>query len=85
MPYYSYVLRSEKNGVLYKGSTDDLEKRIKTHNAGKVKFSSKYLPWKLILSEEFETRAEAMRREKWYKTGVGRDWINNQIKNNSAR
>jgi len=84
MPYYSYVLRSEKNGVLYKGSTDDLEKRIKTHNAGKVKFSSKYLPWKLILSEEFETRAEAMRREKWYKTGVGRDWINNQIKNNSA-
>jgi putative endonuclease len=84
MPYYSYVLRSEKNGVLYKGSTDDLEKRIKTHNAGKVKFSSKYLPWKLILSEEFETSAEAMRREKWYKTGVGRDWINNQIKNNSA-
>ena len=77
-------MRSEKNGVLYKGSTDDLEKRIKTHNAGKVKFSSKYLPWKLILSEEFETRAEAMRREKWYKTGVGRDWINNQIKNNSA-
>jgi putative endonuclease len=42
------------------------------------------LPWKLILSEEFETSAEAMRREKWYKTGVGRDWINNQIKNNSA-
>ncbi|MFN5912280.1 MAG: GIY-YIG nuclease family protein [Bacteroidota bacterium] len=39
MPYYSFVLRSEKNGILYKGSTDDLEKRIKTHNASKVKFS----------------------------------------------
>jgi putative endonuclease len=82
MKYYSYVLRSLKNGILYKGSTQDIEKRINTHNSGKVKFSSKYMPWELVLIEEFETRSEAIQREKWYKTGVGRNWVFNQIKTN---
>jgi putative endonuclease len=84
MPYYSYVIRSLKNGILYKGSTDNVEKRIATHNAGKVKYSSKLLPWKVVLYEEFNSRTEAMKREKWYKTGVGREWINEQLKNSSA-
>jgi putative endonuclease len=82
MKYYSYVLRSLKNGILYKGSTQDIEKRINTHNSGKVKFSSKYMPWELVLVEEFQTRSEAINREKWYKTGVGRNWVFNQIKTN---
>jgi putative endonuclease len=82
MPYFSYVLKSQKNGILYKGSTQDIEKRINTHNSGKVKFSSKYIPWELVLVEEFQTRTEAINREKWYKTGVGRNWILNQIKIN---
>ncbi|MBM3186049.1 MAG: GIY-YIG nuclease family protein [Bacteroidetes bacterium] len=75
MKYYSYVLRSQKNGILYKGSTENLENRINYHNQGKVRFTSKYAPWELVLSEEFNTRSEALNREKWYKTGVGRDWI----------
>ncbi|MFN6348930.1 MAG: GIY-YIG nuclease family protein, partial [Chitinophagales bacterium] len=55
MKYYSYVLRSQKNGILYKGSTENLEKRINYHNQGKVRFTSKYTPWELVLSEEFAT------------------------------
>jgi putative endonuclease len=82
MKYYSYVLRSLKNGILYKGSTQDIEKRINTHNSGKVEFSSKYMPWELVLFEEVQTRADAINREKWYKTGVGRNWVLNQIKTN---
>ena len=58
--YYSYVLRSLKNGILYKGSTQDIENRLSVHNSGSVNFTSKHLPWELILSEKFETRAEAM-------------------------
>ncbi|MEY3079575.1 MAG: hypothetical protein RL086_728 [Bacteroidota bacterium] len=80
MPFYSYVLLSKKNGILYKGSTDDIEKRLSTHNNGLVKFSSRHVPWELVLKEEFITRSEAMKREKWYKTGVGRDWIKEQLK-----
>ena len=79
MSYYSYVLRSTKNGILYKGSTQNLEKRLQTHNSGKVKFTSKNIPWELVVSEEFSTRSEAVKREKWYKSGVGRDWINSKL------
>jgi putative endonuclease len=79
MSYYSYVLRSTKNGLLYKGSTQNLEIRLQTHNSGKVKFSSKNIPWELVISEEFSTRSEAVKREKWYKSGVGRDWINSKL------
>ena len=81
MSYYSYVLKSVKNGILYKGSTQDIEKRIEYHNKGLVQYSSKHIPWELVLFEEFKTRSEAMQREKWYKTGVGREWIKTQIGN----
>jgi len=80
VPFYSYVLRSLKNGILYKGSTQDIEKRLIIHNQGLVNYSSKHTPWELVLFEQFETRGEAMKREKWYKTGTGRDWIKSQIK-----
>ena len=81
MKFYSYVLRSQKDAILYKGSTENLDNRINYHNQGKVTFTSKYLPWKLVLSEGFDTRSEALNREKWYKTGVGRQWINSKLKN----
>jgi putative endonuclease len=81
MPYYSYVLKSVKNGILYKGSTQDIEKRVEYHNKGLVQYSSKHIPRELVLIEEFKTRSEAMQREKWYKTGVGREWIKTQIVN----
>ncbi len=80
MPYYSYVLRSIEKGILYKGSTQDIEKRLMTHNQGLVQFTSKHLPWEMVLYEQFETRSEAVKREKWYKTGVGREWISQQIR-----
>ncbi|MES2589232.1 MAG: GIY-YIG nuclease family protein [Bacteroidota bacterium] len=81
--YYSYVLLSLKNGLIYKGSTENLENRIIVHNSGKVNFTSKYLPWELVLFEEFETRSEALKREKWYKSGVGREWIKAQMDKSS--
>jgi putative endonuclease len=64
---------------LYKGSTQNLEQRLGYHNQGKVTFTSKYLPWELVLFEPFDTRVEATKREKWYKSGTGRDWIKSQI------
>jgi putative endonuclease len=79
MPYYSYVIRSLKNEMLYKGSTQNIQNRLQYHNLGKVTFTSKFTPWELVLSESFNTRAEATKREKWYKTGVGREWINQQL------
>ncbi len=78
--FWVYVLISECTGKRYVGQTDDLAKRIAQHNSvehNPRKFTSRNAgPWKLIHSETFETRAEAMAREKWLKSGVGRAWMN---------
>lgn len=77
--YYTYVLRSLKNGVLYKGQTQDLESRIVMHNSGLVRYTKKYMPWELVYYETFKTRAESMAREQYFKTGVGREWLRKQL------
>ena len=77
--YYAYVLRSTANGMLYKGSTQDLQTRLQQHNDGLVAFTSKYTPWELVLFEVFETRAEAMVREKFFNSGKGRDWLKSRV------
>ena len=45
------------------------------HNAGLVLATKSYRPWELVAREEYKSRAEAMRREKWLKSGVGRKYV----------
>lgn len=78
--YFVYVLRSEKDGRLYKGFSSNLEKRIREHNSGKTKSTKGYLPWKLVYSEKVESRIEARKREKYLKSGVGRDYLKEILK-----
>lgn len=73
--YYVYVLRSEKDDNIYIGITDNLKRRLQQHNAGK-NFSTKYrIPFKLIHKEEYENRIKTREREKFLKSGCGREWI----------
>jgi len=67
-----YVLRSQKTGRRYVGSCENLADRIRRHNAGESKATKHGVPWVLVHSESFATRAEAVRREQYYKTGKGR-------------
>ena len=69
--YYAYVLRSEQNGRLYKGSCRDIAVRVQKHNSGKVRSTKPYRPWKLIYFEEFKSRGEAFQREQYWKTVKG--------------
>ena len=73
--FFVYVLRSEKNGQLYKGMTNDLERRINEHNKGRNKSTKGFIPWKLVHKEEFSTAIEARNREKFLKTGQRRDYL----------
>ncbi len=66
--YYVYVLRNPE-GRLYIGSTEDLEKRVKRHQEGGVRWTSSHGPWELAYHESFPTRSEAMRRERVLKSG----------------
>ncbi|HYW36434.1 MAG TPA: GIY-YIG nuclease family protein [Balneolaceae bacterium] len=66
--YYAYILQSVSHGTYYYGSSEDVEKRLKQHNAGKVRYTKGRRPWKLHYSEQFPTRSEAVRRERFFKS-----------------
>ncbi len=72
-------MESEIDGRLYKGQTKDIDNRIKEHNSGKTKSTKAYKPWKLVYFETFETREEAVLREKYFKTGSGREYIKKKL------
>jgi predicted GIY-YIG superfamily endonuclease len=63
MTYFVYFLKCRDNSF-YCGYTNDLMKRVETHNKGKgAKYTMKRRPVKLIYSEKFSTKSEAMKRE----------------------
>lgn len=72
--WYVYILESLKNGRYYTGYTNNLERRLLEHNKGLTK-SIKYLrPLRLIYKEDYSSRAEAAKREKFLKSGKGREF-----------
>jgi putative endonuclease len=73
--FYVYILQSLKDNNLYVGMTLDLENRIKRHNSGYGQSTKNRAPFELIYVEEVETREEARRREKFFKSGIGREII----------
>lgn len=79
MEYFVYILESEIEGRLYKGQTSDINKRIIEHNSGKTKSTKGYKPWKLVYFETFKTREEAVLREKYFKTGSGREFLKGKL------
>ena len=70
--YYVYVLWSSKLKKRYVGSTGDVEKRLSEHNRGCNKFTKGGIHWIKIYEEEYTTKTEAVRREKFLKSGQGR-------------
>jgi len=73
--HYVYILKSEKNGRLYKGVTDDLKRRFKEHNSGNVPFTKNLKPWILIYYGAFIEKSDATREERFLKSGKGRERI----------
>jgi putative endonuclease len=78
--FQTYVLYSPKHNKIYIGYTSDLEIRIISHNEKATRgFTIKYRPWKIVHTESFMTKSEAMKREKELKSARGRKFIWNQI------
>jgi len=78
MPYHVYVLANPDDRI-YIGQTQDLQRRFCEHNDSddRTTFHTKRYPgpWRLLHSETFSTRSEAIRRERQLKGGQGRQWI----------
>lgn len=67
MPFWTYILHCNA-GVFYTGHTDDLERRVSDHQAGRFPgFIRNYLPVELAWSQEFVTRDEAKAAERQIK------------------
>jgi len=77
--YYTYVLRSFKDSKLYIGWTDNLKVRFKKHLAGKVIATKNRRPLELIYYEACADKNKAIKREKQFKTGFGRKYLNSRL------
>jgi putative endonuclease len=77
--YYTYVLKSLKDGKLYIGWTNDIKSRLAKHNAGKVTATKSRLPFIIVYFEGCLSRKKAIEREKTLKTGFGRKYLKLRI------
>ncbi|MBA3664896.1 MAG: GIY-YIG nuclease family protein [Bacteroidetes bacterium] len=74
--YYVYIIYSQRAGKKYTGFSEDITLRLQQHNEGSLGVYTKNKgPWVLIHLEEFENKSEALKRERYLKTGAGRDYI----------
>jgi putative endonuclease len=65
--FYVYVLQSMNHDRLYVGMSEDIEQRLKEHNAGKTKSIKAYIPYTLIHSECYQNKTDALKRERQIK------------------
>jgi putative endonuclease len=75
MSYFAYILKSDYDGTYYYGSTQNIEERLKDHNKGKSTYTKGRRPWKIHYAEEFQTKAEAMKMEKFFKSIDGYNFL----------
>jgi putative endonuclease len=79
--YFVYILYSPASGKTYTGYTTDLERRLNEHNFSEVKgFTLRYRPWILIHTESFSEKTHALKKEKFYKSGQGREILKSLVK-----
>jgi putative endonuclease len=76
-----YVLYSEQHNKIYVGFTSNLEQRFISHNElGKKGWTIKFRPWIIVHQESFDSKSDAMKREKELKTAAGISFIWSKIK-----
>ncbi len=69
MTFAVYIIQSQKDGSFYIGYSQDPARRLVKHNSANTGYSARKKPWKLVYTEFFETKTEAIKREKFLKKG----------------
>ena len=80
MAYFVYIIKSQKDGTYYVGSTQNVEERLERHNQGRSKYTKAKKPWKLVYYEEQPDRSAAVKRERQIKNRKDRNYIENLIR-----
>lgn len=77
--YFVYLIESLKDSKWYIGFSEDVEKRVQHHNAGKNISTKSRGPWKLIYYEAYLNKLDALGREKFLKSGSGHRFLYKQL------
>ena len=83
--YFVYVLQSLKDKKLYVGYTNNIQRRFREHNNGRIVITKNRRPFKLVYLEGYLNQQDATFREKFFKTGWGRTHLKKVLKNYWAR
>ena len=75
MLYLVYILKSLKNNKYYYGYTANLVNRLARHNDGLVRSTKANRPWTIHYVETFENKTEALKRENFFKSIDGYNWL----------
>ena len=73
--YKVYAIKSEKRNYICVGMTSNLNERLKRHNKGYERTTKSYRPFKVIYIEDCENRVKARKREKYLKSGIGKEFL----------
>ena len=73
--FYVYALKSIKRKYIYVGLSENVERRLAEHQKGNNATTKPYRPFVLFYTETFETRQEARVREKYLKSGTGKEFL----------
>lgn len=76
---FVYAIKSTTRNYIYVGMTDNVERRFSQHNSGHEKTTKPYAPFKLIYTQELLSRVDARKREKYLKSGVGKEFLKNLV------
>ena len=79
MAHYVYILYSDKSNHYYIGSTSNTEERIQRHNAGATPSTKQGRPWKIVYTEIFTSKADALQREIYLKRMKSRVYLEDLI------
>ncbi len=78
--WYVYILKSQVDGFIYRGMSENPESRLNDHNRGKVKSTKPHRPYYKIYVEKCKNREEARKREKYLKSAAGRRFIKKYLR-----
>ena len=83
--YYVYAIKSQKDNRIYVGFSRDANKRLQEHNNGLTKSTKGFRPWELVFCEKVHDRKNAREREKFLKSGYGKELLKITIKEYSTK
>ncbi|RKE02533.1 GIY-YIG nuclease family protein [Marinifilum flexuosum] len=77
--YCVYILQSQMDQSYYIGYTSNIENRLTYHNQGRSRYTRKKIPWLLMYSEKYNSKRDALIREKFLKKQKSRVFIEELI------